>query len=180
MFNFFKKKQPPPTPASLALQDMQRGYLFDYDMRTWQVLAVHNYVYGKHHKATEWEVEHSNERCFLQCSRDDEVSWCWGAKINLHEITPDVRKSIIDTEDPPNTVTLQEQQYHLEESGTGLFYRQQGEDAAEFIYWELIDAQDKNFITIEQWGETDFTASFATHVERWQFSNVLPPATENG
>ena len=175
MLNFFKKK-PAPASTSLELQDMQRGYLFDYDMRTWQVLAVHDYVYGKHHKAREWEVEHSNERCFLQRSSDDEVSWCWGAKINLHEITPDVRKSIIDSDDPPNTITVRGQQYHLEESGTGLFYREQDKEAAEFIYWELIDAQDKHFITIEQWDETDFTASLATQVERWQFSNVLPPA----
>ena len=176
MFNFFKKKQQ-PVPTSLELQDMQRGYLFDYDMRTWQVLAVHDYVYGKHHKAREWEIEHSNERCFLQRSSDDEVSWCWGTKINLTAITPDVRKSIIDSEDPPSKVTLQGQQYHLEESGTGLFYREQGKEAAEFIYWELIDAQDKHFITIEQWDECDFTASLAEQVERWQFSNILPPAT---
>ncbi len=175
MFNFFKKK---PTPASLALHDMQRGYLFDYDMRTWQVLAVHDYVYGKHHQAREWEIEHGNERCFLQRSCDDEVSWCWGTKIALAALTPDVRRSILDTEDPPRIVTWQGQQYHLEESGTGLFYREQGKEAEEFIYWELIDTQDKRFITIEQWDESDFTASYATYVERWQFSNVLPPATE--
>ncbi len=176
MFNFFKKRQP-PAAVSLELQDMQAGYLFDYDLRTWQVTAVHDYVYGKHSQAREWEVEHSNERCFLQCSSDDEVSWCFGTKINLHEITPDVRKSIIATEDPPKQVTLRGQQYHLEESGTGQFYQAQGKEAAEFIYWELIDAQDKRFVTIEQWDESDFTASLAERVERWQFSNVLPSAT---
>lgn len=176
IFDFWKKssKNDSADISRLELEDLQCGYLFDYDMKTWQVTAAHNYTYGEGHTACEWEIAHSDIKRFLMCNSGDEVTYCLGEKINLREISPAVRETIIKTEDPPSVVTYRNKKYHLEESGTGLFYRDKKEQATEFIYWELIDEKDTSFISLEQWGETDFTASLASWVESYQFTNILP------
>lgn len=174
IFDFWKKDEPSADISRLELKDLRRGYLFDYDMKTWQVTATHNYTYGEGHTACEWEIEHSGEQKFLMRNSGDEITYCLGEKINLRELSPAVKESIISTEDPPATITYRKQEYHLEESGSGLFYRNQQETATEFIYWEFIDTSDSSFISIEQWGETDFTASHAVWVESHQFTAILP------
>lgn len=176
-FDRLWKKNSKPLPTVLTINDLQVGYLFDYDMKSWQVLRVNNYRYGAGEQSREWEVEHAGQHRFLIRNDGDELSYCWGQKIgNLNQLGATTRQTIIDTDDPPTTITYDGKHYHLEESGTGLFSRQQDE-AIEFVYWELIDEQDQEFVTIEQWGEGDFTASHACWIEEYQITNILPSQT---
>ncbi|MFQ5585121.1 MAG: DUF4178 domain-containing protein [Calditrichia bacterium] len=46
------------------------------------------------------------------------------------------------------------------------------------MYWDFIDEEDENFLTIEQWGETEFEAAMGYYVEEYQFTNILPGTGE--
>ena len=179
IFDFLqtKKSDPALDVSRLQLTDMQKGYMFDYDMLTWQVMARNNYVYGQGETSIEWEIEHANDKRYLMHSKNED-NYCLGKKISFREITPAVTASIIANDGPPSVVSYLGKKFHLEESGTGLFHPHQQDKGQEFVYWELIDEEDSSFISIEQWDERDFTASYALWVERFQFSNILPSALD--
>jgi hypothetical protein len=42
------------------------------------------------------------------------------------------------------------------------------------VSWDFEDEQEKEFLTIEQWGETKFDMQVGFTVEEFQFTNILP------
>jgi hypothetical protein len=176
LFDFLKnKKEPEIDPLhDLTLSRLQIGFMLDYDMKTWQVTARYEYDFGDGDVSREWELSHGREKLYLERAEDDEVEWSLCRKIPVAKIEGDVRKYIIDNDDPPEQVVLDGRTYYLDESGAGQMRSDSLERAQEFVYWDFIDEEDAHFLSIEQWGETEFEASVGDYVEEYQFSNILP------
>ena len=58
--------------------------------------------------------------------------------------------------------------------GAGYFHKNGQGRGIQFIFWDFIDDTGDNFVTIEQWGESEFEASAGICVEEYQFTNILP------
>jgi hypothetical protein len=158
----------------LVLSKLRVGYMLDHDMKTWQVTAYHKYDFGGRYETEEWELTSGREKCYLERSQDDEVEWTLTKKIPIAAIEGNVKQSIIDHDDPPDQIVYKGKTYYLEESGPGYFLENGVPPRKEFIYWEFIDEEEDQCISIEQWGETDFEAAHGDYVEEYQFSNILP------
>jgi len=173
--DLFRKKQEDDFDplADLTLSKLKVGYLVDYDLKTWEITDYCVYDYGDGIRADEWEFTSGREISYLERAEDDDVEWAFAKKMPIGAIDEDVKKSIIDTEDPPNQITCKGKKYYLDESGAGKM-RKEGQVDAEFISWTFIDEQDENFVVIEQWGETEFETAAGHYVEEYQFTNILP------
>jgi hypothetical protein len=174
--SFFKKKSDEPEfdpLRDLVLGKLKVGYLLDYDMKTWSVTEFNKYDIEGHEKL-EWELTSSQEVLYLEREEDDEVYWSISKKIPIGKIEGGVRKYIIENEDPPEQITLENKTYYMDESGAGFFYKNGLGRGIEFIFWSFMDDDEKNFVSIEQWGETEFEAAMGKEVEEYQFSNILP------
>ncbi len=175
LIDFFKKKEDDIDPfKDLVLSKLRVGFLIDFDMKTWQVTAYSRYDFGEGYFADEWELTTGREKRYLERSEEDNVEWCLAKKIPIGAIDADIRQHIIDHEDPPEQITCKGKTYYLDESGSGNMYEDGEGRAKEFVYWDFIDDDDENFLTIEQWSETEFEASEGIYVEEYQFSNILP------
>ena len=155
-------------PAKLRV-----GYLVDYDMQTWQVTAYNRYDFDGD-IVDEWELTSGREKRYLELPEDDEEPWTLGRKVPIGAIDGNIRNHIIENDDPPDRVTHEGKQYFLDESSAGNMYPDGKPPAEELIKWEFIDKEEENFLTIEQWGETEFEASAGSYVEEYQFTNILP------
>ncbi|MFQ5822600.1 MAG: DUF4178 domain-containing protein [bacterium] len=173
--DLFKKKEDEFDPLKdLELSKLRVGFFVDYDMTTWEVTDYNKYDYGEGYITDEWELTTGREKWYLERSEDDEVEWNLAKKIPIGAIEGDIRKYIIEHDDPPSQVVCKGKKYYLDESGTGYLYEGGQGAAKEFVYWDFIDEEDEHFLTIEQWGETDFEAAEGYYVEEYQFSNILP------
>lgn len=161
----------------LSLSKLRVRYLVDYDMKTWEVVAHNRYDFGDGYGSEEWELRSATETLFLEREEDDEVEWSLARKIPIGAIDGDVRKHILEHDDPPSRIVLDGVLYHLDSSGPGRIRRGGTAEPEGFIYWDFIDRDDKRQVTIEQWGETEFEASAGHSVEEYQFSNILPRET---
>jgi hypothetical protein len=121
----------------------------------------------------EWEITSGRKKRYLERAEDDEIIWTLSKKIPISAIEGDIRKYIIAHDDPPEKFVYSEKTYYLDESGTGRMLKQDTVPK-EFVYWEFIDEDDENLVTIEQWGETEFEAAAGHYVEEYQFTNILP------
>ena len=175
--DWFKKKEDIDPLRDLELSKLRVGFMVDYDLETWQVTGVCRYDYGEGYITDEWKITSGRLKRYLERSEDDEITWTLSEKISIGAMDGDLRKFIIAHDDPPDKIVYMAKTFYLEESGTGRMLRQ---DAApkEFVFWEFIDENDENFVTIEQWGETEFEAAAGHYVEEYQFTNILPGIIE--
>ncbi len=176
LLDIFKKKEDDGLDPikDLKLSKLQKGYMVDYDLKTWEVTAYNRYDFGEGYEAHEWELTSENEKVFLEYSHDDEEEYDIAKPISIREIDGDVKNSIINNKKPPDKIVYQGTEYFRDESGTGHMYKDGKGSPEKFRYWDFIDKEDEKYITIEQWDEDEFEASSGYYVEEYQFTNILP------
>ena len=177
-WDFFRKKKRAdqgPSMVDLALDDLVAGCMVDYDLKTWEVTARHVTDWGGGDKSIEWQLKSYDDVIYLEKTEDDEVEWCISRKADLRLLGPDVPQKIIETDDPPETVTCEGLSYYLEESGGGHFYKNGTGEGLPMLMWDYEDDSGRRYLTIEQWGEEEFELYLGEPVESYQFTNILPP-----
>jgi len=175
-FDFLSKKEPEEIDPlkDLVLSKLHVGFFLDYDMKTWEVTAHNTYDYGDGYFSEEWELTSGNDIRYLERYEDDDVEWSFCQKIPIGKLENNIRQHIMEHEDPPEKIRYENSDYFLDDSGAA-YYSKAGNGAREeLIYWTYITEDEKNFITIEQWGESEFEASTGLYVEEYQFTNILP------
>ena len=151
--------------ADLTLSKLKPGFFVDYDLKTWEVKRYIKTDFGDGYQTDEWEIESPDGKRYLERAEDDEITWSLSKKIPIGKLGAGISKHIIDNEDPPEQIEYEGKTYYLDESGAGRTYEDGKGVPGEFIYWDFIDDDDETFVTIEQWGETEFEASAGFYVE---------------
>ena len=159
--------------ADLVLERMKVGFLVDYDLATWTVTAYNRYDFDGD-AVEEWELTEGHRKRYLERAEDDGVRWSLSKKIPVGAIDGDVRRQIVDHDDPPERVSYQGTEYYLDGSAAG--HMRAGGDGPpqELIKWEYLDEEGEKYLTVEQWGETEVEASAGVGVHEYQFENILP------
>jgi len=175
--DFFKKdkpKQPEPI-TDITLSTMKKGYLVDYDLKTWEVTAANYYTWGDENDIShEWQLTSADEIVYLEKEIDDEVAWNKSRKIAFSSLSESVKEFLLKTGDPPNKIVLNGVTYHQEEMAGGHFFKNGQGPGQQMISWSYEDDDGRGYLVIEQWGETSFEASLGEPVEEYEFSNILP------
>ena len=180
VFDFFKKKKAELQKEEFRIEDLvlgklKIGFLVDYDMKTYKVTACNKYQWEEGGTTDEWELKAGDESWFLERSQEDgEVEWSFCRKLPISQLEGDIAGEIERNEDPPETVVFQGKKFVFEEDDIGEFFREGSDEGLSFVSWDFEDEQEKEFLTIEQWGETKFDMQVGFTVEEFQFSNILP------
>jgi Domain of unknown function (DUF4178) len=176
ILDFFKKDKGKDalSVTDLTLSDLEKGYLVDYDLKTWEVLAHNFYDWGDRDISHEWQLSGVDEVVFLEQESDDEDDWSLNRKISFARLGPDIKKQILETGDPPDEIVYDGVTYYMEETAGGHFYQDGQSPGKQMLRWSYEDDSGDRYLGIEQWGETDFEASIGQPVETYQFTNILP------
>jgi hypothetical protein len=169
---FGSKTEAPDPLADLVLAKLKVGYLLDYDMQTWQVTGYARYTFsGQDDAVEEWELTAADQQRYLELA---DGAWSLSRKIAIDDISGDVRKHILDHDDPPKQVVFEGTEFRLDASYAGQMVANGSGPGADVIRWEFVDGAETTFVGIEQWGETEFSAAAGFVVEDYQFSHILP------
>lgn len=169
----FGREKPGIDPLALSLADLKKGYLVDYDLKTWQV-ETHNTYDFDGDRAEEWELYSGDDRIYLEGEKDDEYEWAISRKIEFSALGKDVKDHLTEHHDPPQDIIYDGTRYGLEESGAGHFFPDGRVEGDEVIYWNYEDQTGKKLLNLEQWGEAEFEASVGQTVQDYEFRNILP------
>lgn len=165
-----KQKGNPYEP--MKLEHLQVGYMVDYDLRTWEVAAVHQYDWGNNVFTREFELRDSQDTVFLE--KEEGTEWLVSQKIPQSQIERNVIDHIIEKEDPPKTISFEGEEFYLVEDGAGYFLQNGQEPATGFIYWTFENHNQTKVLTIEQWGDHEFELALGKYVQEYEFSDILP------
>lgn len=175
-FGFGKKEEDKETDTitNLTISLLKPGYLVDYDLKTWEVLARHHYDWGDGELSYEWQLKCHDETIYLGKEEDDEVEWSISRPISFARLGPKVRKHFKEHDEPPEEIVYESTTYYMEESSGGNFFKNGKGSGQAFVVWDYEDVSGDKYLSIEQWGEDEFEASVGEGVEEYQFTNILP------
>ncbi|MGK7395195.1 MAG: DUF4178 domain-containing protein [Candidatus Cyclobacteriaceae bacterium M3_2C_046] len=182
IFDFFKKKKEPDyDPSNIKITDLQKGFVLEYDLKTWVVSESYEYDWGDHFFTREYKLDSGDESIYLHVEYDDELYLSVTKKIKLLMIDEDLPDYIVEHQHPPKKITYKGTTFYFDEESPGYFRNMSSsaENWSELISWDYYDETDKHILNIEQWGDREFDAAVGNVVQEFEFSNILPGENQN-
>lgn len=173
LFSSFKKKEETDF-GNMTVHQLSTGAIFEYDLRTFEVLETYTYDWGDEEFSKEYKVTDGNKTLFLSVEEDDELEISLSQKTKVRHIKEDLPEFIKQHETAPTSLTFEGRTYYLEGEYPGFFNDEKNDEWLEFITWEYYDESEENIISIEQWDENEFEASYGIIVAERNISNLLP------
>ncbi len=173
--DFFKRKQPKYDSTNIRVTDLDVGFVFEYDLESWEVQASYEYDWGDNFFSKEYKINNGTKTLYLAVEDDDEISLSVSDKIKVRVLGENVLNDLMNHQKPPTTITYKDNKYFFEKESPGYFNDiARGEDWVEFISWDFEDESGDRIITIEQWDEKEFEASAGKSIKEFEISNILP------
>ncbi|MBL4752558.1 MAG: DUF4178 domain-containing protein [Flavobacteriales bacterium] len=172
LFDFFKEKKDPK--LDYTVNELEVGFMIDYFMSTWEVKKVYLYDWGNNIETREYLLDSGSETYYLHVEDDDQLKCSLSKKIELRDIDPGLAQQIVSQDDAPQQIVFENVTYHRATSGQG-YCGESGdddEDWSKFVNWTFENGED--FISIDRWGEEEFSAAKGSYVKEIEFSNILP------
>jgi hypothetical protein len=178
LFDFLKKKEPELDydPNNLKLVDLRTGFLIDFDLKTWRVNEMYEYDWGNSYFTREFLLDCGDDQVYLHIDPNDGMFLTVTKNIKVRAVDRDLPEYIIEHQHAPKKLVYEGKEYLLEKETPGYFSDQpQFDDAwAELISWEYYDKDNQFILSVEQWGENDFTAAHGRILKDFEFSNIIP------
>ncbi len=174
--NLFRKKTDRGyDPLHIKVTDLAEGYIFEYDLKQWEVVGEATYDWGDNYFSKELKITDGTDTFFLSVEEDDELEIVLYKKIRIGQIDGDIEQQIKLTQKPPSTIHFQSIAYIRENESPGYYNpSKNSSEWIEFINWQYYDDSGEKAISIEQWGENEFEASEGKIVKPFEISNILP------
>ena len=173
--NFFKSRQAKYDSTNIRITDLDVGFVFEYDLKTWEVQACFEYDWGDNFYTQEFKIFNGTKTMFLSIEDSDEMILSISEKIKTRQLGEDVHESLFGKQKVPASFDHQGQRYFLDKESPGFFNDvAKGDEWIEFISWDYEDESGEFVICIEQWGEREFEASAGKRIREFEISNILP------
>ncbi|NQZ75800.1 MAG: DUF4178 domain-containing protein [Ekhidna sp.] len=177
MFGFFKKKKEPAYDVTnLGLDDLDIGFIFDYDLKSWVINEMYEYDWGSNNFSHEYKVDSGEEIAFLSVEDSSDLVITLTKSIKIKKIDEDFAQIVGDTKKAPAQLHYEGITYHLASDSAG-YFRDCGkkeEEWEELFSWEYFDENETKIISITQWDEHTFDAFGGIVLEPHQISNIIP------
>lgn len=176
LFDRFKKDKSTYDSTDIRITDLDKGFVFEYDLETWVVEEVYKYDWGDECFSFEYKISSAKGTRFLSVEEDDEIYISISDKEKVRKIHPDFPELIRNENRPPKEFIYQDKRFVLDEESPGYFCNltKNKNNWIEFISWDYEEADGNGLISFEQWDENSFEASVGKSVKEFEISNILP------
>ena len=86
LFDRFKKNKSAYDVTDMQVTDLDKGFVFEYDLKSWEVQEVYKYDWGDHFFSYEYKISSGSETRFLSVEDDDELFVVLSQKSNIRKI----------------------------------------------------------------------------------------------
>ncbi len=173
IFDFFKSKKEEAN-VDFTVNDLKKGFLVDYFMKTWEVKKVYTYDWGNNFYSKEFYLDSGGEDCYLAVEDDDKLVCTLWKKVDIYDLDSDLVNSIVRDDEAPSRLVYNNKTYKRTESSQGLCFTNDEKEGSELVNWMYVHAGTKELISIDRWGEEEFGAAIGENVDEFEFSNILP------
>lgn len=178
-FNFFKnkkkkKEEPSYDPTNIQVTDIRKGFIFDYNGKTWEVEEEYEYDWGNNDFTYEFKIVSPDETSFLYIEQDDILECLITKKIAFGRLGEKVESKIQKKGRPPKEIEYEGTVFYRDDESKGFYRNLNSTNWAELISWTYYDDSERLVLVIEQWDDHRFDAAVGISVSENAFSNILP------
>ncbi|GAA4822267.1 DUF4178 domain-containing protein [Algivirga pacifica] len=176
-FGFFKKKkeeEPHYDPTDIKVMDIRKGFILDYDLKTWEVTEEYEYDWGNDYFTYEFKLTCADDTLYLGVEEDDEVECTVTRKLSWGRMDEEVEQALVQRGKPPRQIIFDGKVYYRDEESEGYFRNIKDTRFEPFISWDYYDDTERHYLSIEQWGKESFEAAVGVVEPESAFSNILP------
>lgn len=177
IFGIFKKKKGPDyDPSDVKITDLRRGFILEYDLKTWEVKEEYEYDWGGNYFTREFKLDSGDDIIYLHMDENDELSLSVTRKVKIRSVDEDLPEYIIKHQEAPKKIHYDGMDFFLDKESPGYFSDDPENDDSwiELISWEYYDSNEEYILAVEQWGDKEFVAAFGRVVKAFEFSNIIP------
>jgi hypothetical protein len=174
LFDFFKKDKKKEPKVDFTVNEMKKGFIVDYSMKSWEVKKVSNYNWGNNYYSKEYILDAGDEKMFLNVEDDDGLVCSIWSSIDLFDIDQNLAIEIRTNDEAPNKLLYANKTYVRKESSQAVCEEEGVEGESKLVNWTYQHSESKECISINRWGEEEFDASVGTYIKAREFSNILP------
>jgi|TARA_B110000014_G_scaffold263132_2_gene258938 hypothetical protein len=175
IFDIFKKKEEKHyDPTDIKVTDLENGYLLDYDFETWTVTKMSEYDWGSNFFTREFTITSKDKVRYLHIEDDGKLIITLSEEIKFRKLGVEVLDHIELNGKPPKKINFLGITYFLDEKSPGFYRNTENESWEELISFDYLDDDEKKCLSISQWGDDDFEASFGEIIKPIDISNILP------
>ncbi|MBI3142978.1 MAG: DUF4178 domain-containing protein [Bacteroidetes bacterium] len=160
--------------TNIRITDLANGFVFDYELETWEVTEEFEYDWGGGETSKEFRISNGQKETFLSLDQDDHLALALWEKVGLQSIEPNVAAHILKFDEPPAQVRFKGVGYRRLEGSMGYWRTKRNNNWHKFISWDYVDDSGNLLLNIERWGEEEFEASSGKRVHEYEISNILP------
>ena len=172
---FKKKKESTYDVTNLTVLDLDEGFIFDYNLSSWEVQEVYEYDWGDNIFTKEYKVSDGEKTLFLNVENDDELEISLSEKVNVRKIGANIVDYIQANEKPPKELSFESETYYFDEESPGYIrHMNEPENWIELMSWDYYNNDETKTICIEQFDDNKFDASYGKIIKEFEISNILP------
>lgn len=178
VFDFLKKKEEPKYDVTnLSVKDLDQGFVFDYNLKSWVVREVYKYDWGKNIFTKEFKIDAGDEVAFLSVSDSGELNLSITKPIKMQKLGDGIREEIRKKE-APDHLEYDGTKYYLDEDSAGYFndVTAKSTEWEELVSYDYLNDEETLCLSITQWDERNFEASAGNVIQHYEISNITPDA----
>jgi len=175
IFDRFKKKEEEYDVTNLSVKDLNKNFIFDYNLSSWKVIDVFEYDWGDEFFTKEFKITDGDKTLFLHVEDDDELELTLSSKIKIRKIGEDIVDYIKQNKEPQKKLIYENEEYILDEESPGYIRNMNTPDSwVELISWDYYNNEGNKTICIEQFDDNKFDASVGIIINDYEISNITP------
>lgn len=177
VFDFLKKKKEPTYDVTnLSVTDLDEGFVFDYNLKSWVVKEVYQYDWGKNVFTKEFKIDAGDETAYLSVANEGELDISVSKSIKIQKLGDGLREEIRKKEAAPEKLEYDGVTYYLDEDSAGHFndITAKNPDWEELISYDYLNEEETLCLNITQWDERNFEASAGQVIQHYEISNITP------
>jgi hypothetical protein len=160
-----------PDLSNLSVLDLDQGYLFDYEAKTWTVSSVRQFDWNDGTVEKQFKISCDLEKAFLVVSIEAEPSVFFTKPFNISRIDQPLEELILNGARPVQSFEYNGEKFFRESSDEGFAF--QRNQAIAIRKWIYMDALQKNIIRIEAEGQ-DVSGFIGVQIRPSAILDILP------
>lgn len=174
LFDFFKKDKEEDAKIDYTVDDLKKGFIVDYFLKSWEVKKAFSYDWGNGYYSKEYLLDAGNESMYLSVEDDDGIACSVWHKIDIFDIDENLANEITRNDEAPSRIVYDNKTYVRKESSQGYCTEEGTNEENELVNWMYQNKDTKEYISINRWGEEEYDVTKGVYVRAGEFSNILP------
>lgn len=154
------------------INDLEKGFLLDYNLETWEIKDVATYYWSSGSKELEYTLALGKRKSYLNFSPSNEQLSIY-TKVNMQDVWSSARQAMLDNENPTHkSFAYNGKQFRFE--GAGEATVENSHETYGVSNWLFMSDDQQEMISFNKYEDQSTDAHAGKKIASYEIDNILP------